>query len=194
VATFDVTGHLSSSPPAPGDLELLQRFTDLHVHDEEDRQLDPPPEMIRGFLIERGLLREGERFSARDRETYLELRRAIRNVISAGPNKPVSPADAETLDRIALSARLHPHFHHGRAPTLEPRGSGVAAAFGAIVAALFVGVFDGSVEHLKLCADETCRSVFYDRSKNHSGRWCSMSSCGNRAKVRAWRARKRVDE
>ena len=57
-----------------------------------------------------------------------------------------------------------------------------------------MSAFDGSFEHLKLCADETCRSVFYDRSKNHSGRWCSMATCGNRAKVRAWRDRQRVGE
>jgi hypothetical protein len=37
------------------------------------------------------------------------------------------------------------------------------------VSIAFVSAFDGSFDHLKLCADETCRSVFYDRSKNRSG-------------------------
>jgi predicted RNA-binding Zn ribbon-like protein len=97
------------------------------------------------------------------------------------------------LDRIGLASGLHPHFHAAHAPTLEPKGTGVAAAYGAIVAIAFVSAFDGSFDHLKLCADETCRSVFYDRSKNRSGRWCSMSTCGNRAKVRAWRERQRAD-
>ena len=97
------------------------------------------------------------------------------------------------LDRIGLASGLHPHFHAAHAPTLEPRGAGVAAAYGAIVAIAFVSAFDGSFDHLKLCADETCRSAFYDRSKNRSGRWCSMSTCGNRAKVRAWRERQRAD-
>jgi predicted RNA-binding Zn ribbon-like protein len=32
--------------------------------------------------------------------------------------------------------------------------------------------------------------MFYDNSKNHSGTWCQMAECGNRAKVRAYRARK----
>jgi predicted RNA-binding Zn ribbon-like protein len=41
--------------------------------------------------------------------------------------------------------------------------------------------------------------AFYDRSKNSSRTWCSMSSCGNRAKTRAYRgrrhaARHRVDQ
>ena len=97
------------------------------------------------------------------------------------------------LDEIAVDASLHPHFHAGRPPTLEPSGSGVAAAFGTMVSIAFVSTFDGSFEHLRLCADETCRAIFYDRSKNHSGRWCSMATCGNRAKVRAWRERRRTE-
>jgi predicted RNA-binding Zn ribbon-like protein len=181
-----------TAPSAPGDLELLQRFTNLHVHDEEGTQLDPPIELIERFLVDRGLLPQGARLTEADRTTYLELRDAIRALIVAGERETISVDDAETIDRIGLAAGLHPHFHRAGVPTLEPKGSGVAAAFGKIVAIAFVSAFDGTFEHLKLCADQTCRSVFYDRSKNQSGRWCSMATCGNRAKVRAWRDRQRV--
>lgn len=35
------------------------------------------------------------------------------------------------------------------------------------------------------CADNRgCGYLFYDTSRNHSRRWCSMESCGNRAKAR----------
>lgn len=33
------------------------------------------------------------------------------------------------------------------------------------------------------CEGVGCGSLFLDSSKNHSRRWCSMESCGNRAKV-----------
>ncbi|HSG18327.1 MAG TPA: CGNR zinc finger domain-containing protein, partial [Anaerolineae bacterium] len=33
--------------------------------------------------------------------------------------------------------------------------------------------------------------LFIDTSRNRSRRWCSMESCGNRAKVRQHRERKR---
>ncbi len=33
------------------------------------------------------------------------------------------------------------------------------------------------------CEGVGCGSLFLDTSKNHSRRWCSMESCGNRAKV-----------
>ena len=190
---IDITGH-DTSPPAPGDLELLQRFVNLHEHDEDGRTVDPPLQMIRTFLVSRGLLTLKERFSLADRETYLRLRNAIRGLVGADPADPIPAADAEVIDRIALAAGLHPHFHTAGSPTLEPRGAGVAAAFGSIVAIAFVAAFDGTFEHLKSCADETCRALFYDKSKNHSGRSCSMSTCGNRAKVRAWRERQRVTE
>jgi predicted RNA-binding Zn ribbon-like protein len=190
---LDITAHNSESPPAPGELELLQRFVNLHDHDEQGRTLDPPLGLIRGFLIDRRLLTHAERFTASDRETYLRLRAAIRRLVEAEPGAPIPEADAAVIDRIGLSAGLHPHFHAAGSPTLEPTGSGVAAAFGTIVAIAFVASFDGSFDHLKTCADEGCRAVFYDRSKNHSGRWCSMATCGNRAKVRAWRERQRAD-
>jgi predicted RNA-binding Zn ribbon-like protein len=40
---------------------------------------------------------------------------------------------------------------------------------------------------LKLCGSDTCRWAFYDRSKNHTSRWCTMATCGNRAKARRFR-------
>jgi predicted RNA-binding Zn ribbon-like protein len=97
-----------------------------------------------------------------------------------------------TIDGLARRARLHPHFGHD-GPTLVPSASGVDGALGRLVAIAFLAELDGSWAHLKVCAREECASVFYDRSKNHSGRWCSMARCGNREKVRAWRERRRVD-
>jgi predicted RNA-binding Zn ribbon-like protein len=46
---------------------------------------------------------------------------------------------------------------------------------------------DASWERLKLCSSDPCRWAFYDRSKNHSSRWCTMASCGNREKARRFR-------
>ena len=37
---------------------------------------------------------------------------------------------------------------------------------------------------LKECAQESCRWVFLDLSRNRSRRWCTMEDCGNRAKAR----------
>jgi predicted RNA-binding Zn ribbon-like protein len=49
-------------------------------------------------------------------------------------------------------------------------------------------------ERLRLCASQTCLWIFLDTTRNGRRRWCDMSVCGNRAKVRAYRHRCREDE
>ena len=58
-------------------------------------------------------------------------------------------------------------------------------------ASAFLSELDGTWARFKECGGEDCRSVFWDRSKNRSGRWCTMKDCGNRAMVRASRERER---
>lgn len=51
-----------------------------------------------------------------------------------------------------------------------------------------VGMLSGDdLARLHTCGDETCSSVFLDRTGRR--RWCTDLSCGNRARVRAHRAR-----
>jgi len=46
------------------------------------------------------------------------------------------------------------------------------------------------VDRVKQCEDDRgCGFLFLDTSKNRSRRWCSMESCGNRAKVQRHRNR-----
>ena len=44
-------------------------------------------------------------------------------------------------------------------------------------------------ERLRMCSDPYCGALFVDFSRPGNRRWCSMSTCGNRAKKRALRAR-----
>jgi predicted RNA-binding Zn ribbon-like protein len=44
---------------------------------------------------------------------------------------------------------------------------------------------------VRKCENPACVLYFYDTSKNHSRRWCSMSLCGNRAKAAAHYLRKK---
>lgn len=49
----------------------------------------------------------------------------------------------------------------------------------------------GNPAFLKKCESGECVLYFYDTTKNHSRRWCSMAGCGNRAKAAAFYQRKR---
>ncbi|MGA6827310.1 CGNR zinc finger domain-containing protein [Nitrospira sp. NS4] len=49
----------------------------------------------------------------------------------------------------------------------------------------------GRLALVKKCENTECVLYFYDNTKNHSRRWCSMKGCGNRAKVAAFYQRQR---
>jgi len=66
------------------------------------------------------------------------------------------------------------------------------AGLSLLVAELYDGARDGSLDRLKMCASEECRRVFYDRSKPATRRWCMSTLCGNRIKTRAYRERQRA--
>ncbi|MGA7754912.1 MAG: ABATE domain-containing protein [Candidatus Sulfotelmatobacter sp.] len=50
------------------------------------------------------------------------------------------------------------------------------------------------LQFVRACASKTCEWLFLDESKNHRRRWCDMTKCGNRAKVRRFYKRKKAEE
>ena len=52
----------------------------------------------------------------------------------------------------------------------------------------------GDLSLIRKCENPTCVLFFYDTTKNHSRRWCSMSACGNRRKVAAHYRRLRTPD
>jgi predicted RNA-binding Zn ribbon-like protein len=61
------------------------------------------------------------------------------------------------------------------------------AAIARSAAELLVGGPDAPIRR---CANPKCRLFFYDDSRTHRRRWCSMATCGNRHKVAAFLGRK----
>ena len=49
----------------------------------------------------------------------------------------------------------------------------------------------GHDDRIRICANDTCRWIFYDESRSGRRRWCDMATCGNRAKARRHRARQK---
>jgi predicted RNA-binding Zn ribbon-like protein len=76
-------------------------------------------------------------------------------------------------------------------PQLTGQGSPLVTLLGDALAQALPLHATGEWSRLKTCARESCRWVFYDASRNRSGRWCSMQVCGNREKTAAYRARNR---
>ena len=74
---------------------------------------------------------------------------------------------------------------------LRWRGTGSAAEVvtAELLMAVHVARLDGSWLRLKAC--QHCDWLFYDTSRNRSGRWCSMTACGGREKAKAYRRRRK---
>ena len=51
---------------------------------------------------------------------------------------------------------------------------------------------NGDFALLRKCENPQCVLYFYDTTKNHARRWCSMSGCGNRHKVGEYYKRKKT--
>ena len=52
----------------------------------------------------------------------------------------------------------------------------------------------GNRDYLRNCENPPCYLYFYDTTKNHKRRWCSMAVCGNRAKAAKFYQRKKGSE
>lgn len=186
---IEPVGHLDDgTPPAPGDLELVRAFLSLHDHaSETEESVSPLNATITAWLRSAGLLddalvpEDDVRWAAAVHEA---LRIRVLENMGAGHD---SAADRVLDDAVARTG-LTPRFGDAVAP-LVPRGTGIQRAVGRILAVAFLADLDGTWNRFRECSDPSCHAVFWDRSKNRSGRWCSMASCGNRAKVRAYRER-----
>ncbi|AXV08031.1 hypothetical protein DVS28_a3356 [Euzebya pacifica] len=99
-----------------------------------------------------------------------------------------SIGDIARLNRLADQPDLAPQVGAGGA-----RGWPIEVSHGQVLATVardaVLLVTDADHDRVRRCAAEDCDLVFLDTSRPGRRRWCSMSRCGNRAKVRAHRAR-----
>ncbi len=121
------------------------------------------------------------------------LRSVLRNAVERVAGSGSIPSDlAITLKKELQQPRLATDVVHdrGRLKTKphwmleKPRDLLVPVAHHA---ANFFATADYSA--IRKCENPDCILCFYDTSKNHSRRWCSMELCGNRSKVAAFRER-----
>lgn len=174
----------------PAELQPIQDLVNTLDADAGAEALTEPA-ALRAWLVERKLLDPGAPVSAADLATTIELREALRAMLRANDGHPVDARAVETVNRAARELPLQVHFAPDGEPALEPGPDGVRGALAALLAAIAVAKAQGTWSRLKVCSSDTCQWAFYDRSKNRSGRWCSMRVCGNRTKTRAYRARQR---
>lgn len=152
------------------------------------------PEDLDRWLRLAGLLDPGS--PARACEAHLVAARGLREAIDAAVVAhlvgEVPPAAAVATLRAHLGAAVAPaalRVADGRLEMTEGAVEDpVAHALGrvALDAARMLGTAER--DRVRVCASDSCSARFYDRSPGARRRWCSMTGCGNRAKVRRHRA------
>jgi predicted RNA-binding Zn ribbon-like protein len=178
------------SSAAPERLEAVRAFVNtLDIEDTVDA-LETPADVVQ-WLRDQGLLDREVRATSSDRSRAVALREALRAAMASNhDDAPIAPDAVAVLSAAAERAGLTLSMTPDGGWVASPRAHGVDGALGALLVIVSEAMTDGSWRRLKVCANDTCQWAFYDLSRARSGRWCTMQVCGNRAKQRAWRARR----
>jgi predicted RNA-binding Zn ribbon-like protein len=129
-----------------------------------------------------------------DLELALRLQAAIWGVADALiDRRPVPEGDREVLNELAAHQSLVPKLLPG--PTRTWVGVQGARSLLSSIARDAIDVLGGPRgARLKRCEGSRCALLFVDTSRSGRRRWCSMERCGNRAKVAAYRRRRKESE
>ena len=175
---------------APGELELVRQFVNTLDINPGTEELGAPGD-LRSWLIEHGLSAADVKVGGADLRRAIELREALREILVAHTEAAPAPSAAcRTLDEFSARARLRLSFDEYGGAAVKPDSAGVNAGLGRLLAIVHASIADGTWGRLKACRDHTCAWAFYDHTKNRSGTWCTMETCGNRAKARSYRDRR----
>ena len=183
---FQPAGRAAAPPP----LDLVQDFVNTEIP-EWFRDDIATPELLAGWLRDRGLLEPGEPVGGDDFVAARELRSALRSL--ALLNTTGEAADDELRARLASAfSACELRVEADVSGRLVPVAAGPPArrALAEIAAVVLEAQATGTWGRLKACRKESCGWLFYDGSRNHSSVWCSMSICGNRVKTASYRRRK----
>jgi predicted RNA-binding Zn ribbon-like protein len=148
---------------------------------------------VAGWLVERFDRLPAESLGDRELVVALAHRSAIsRLAVAVADGIEPAPDDVDMLNLFAATPDVPPMLEGGRrqAGAASIRPGQVLATLARDAVTLFTEAASAEgAGRIRRCSAEDCRMVFHDESRTGTRRWCSMARCGNRAKVRAFRAR-----
>jgi predicted RNA-binding Zn ribbon-like protein len=119
------------------------------------------------------------------------LRTAVREAITA--RKAGRPVDVAPLNAHLQAYVTAPRLQRDATGTLTmsrvARDRAAASLLGPVAEAAAQLLVDGDFALVRQCEHPDCILWFYDRTKSHKRRWCSMARCGNRHKASRFRER-----
>jgi predicted RNA-binding Zn ribbon-like protein len=173
--------------------DLLCAFANTLDVDADANPADALPDaaVLTGWLRDRDLLGAEELADSLDHEVAITLRSGLRTAMlhhAEGRTRTIPELDAAAA---ALPIRV---AFSGARSRLIPAVGGAQGGLSHLLIAITQANADNTWERLKLCVADDCLLGFYDVSNNRSRHWCSMGECGNRMKIRRYRARQSHEE
>jgi len=179
------------SKPAPEPLFRVQALVNtVELPDGPDRLAGVHD--ARAWLVDNGLLAPTAELTVADLDLARGVREALRALLVHNSGGP-APSD-ESMAPLRLAAAqgtARADCGDTGEVRLSATGDTVPERLVELLLVMRDAQRDGSWARLKACANDECHWAFYDRSRNHGGTWCEMSSCGNKLKNREFRARRR---
>jgi len=118
---------------------------------------------------------------------------ARRLIVRRQEGKSDTDADIAGLNRYLHASVSAPHLERDDEGQLKltrtASGATVAALLGPLAEAVAQLLVEGDFALVRQCEHPDCILWFYDRTKSHKRRWCSMAVCGNRYKAAQFRQR-----
>ena len=170
----------------PEPLALVRDFVNTTDHETSTDELTTTAELT-AYLHQAGLLTRQTRSTPDDLRLAHLLRQGLRRSLELNHDADSSAIPALDAALARLPLRLE---WEGDRSRLVPVEQGVSGALARIAVAMNEAVAAGTWWRLKICSDDECEWAYYDASKNRARNWCEYG-CGNRAKVRAYRERRR---
>ena len=126
----------------------------------------------------------------------LRLREAFRAIFGSMVEREAFPRHwAEPINEILRVTEGHdelvPQEDRWRLRFIA-REEGLEWLLAAIARSAADLLVEGYEAPIRRCANPSCRLFFYDDSRTHRRRWCSMATCGNRHKVATFLRRRVV--
>ena len=142
------------------------------------------------------ILALGRTAPARDAalQRIIGTRTALRDVAHAVAHEVAPPAEAIAEVNRALGARERIQLvaaADGVRLGHSHVGDPIDDVLARIAEPIVREIGDGHDDRIRICANDTCRWIFFDESRAGRRRWCDMATCGNRAKARRHRERVR---
>jgi predicted RNA-binding Zn ribbon-like protein len=130
--------------------------------------------------------------TARDVAAVRRVARAVREGALSAAHRRALPDDAvRLLNRAAALPPLTPRLEAETGDFAWHRPT-VGAAMSEVARDALAMLGDPDQrERIRTCANPDCGRLFYDDSRPGRRRWCSPERCGDQARARAYRARKR---